>query len=137
MMFSSTEILANGWVIWNVRTMPAAQIRCGGSPVMSRPSSVTRPALGAWKPAMAANRVVLPAPLGPISPTISPAPTSSEARSTALRPPNDFESSRTSSMAGGLFEQTGEPIRQPRDDDDQHDAVDHQAERLHVLERRD
>ena len=99
MMFSRTLILAKGWVIWNVRTMPAAQILCGASPVMSLPSKATRPASGVWKPAMAANSVVLPAPLGPIRPTISPCRTSSDAWSTAFRPPNDLESSRTSSMA--------------------------------------
>ena len=36
----------NGWVIWKVRTMPAAQMRCGGKPVMSLPSKATRPASG-------------------------------------------------------------------------------------------
>src|SRR6188508_3737335 len=136
MMFSRTLMRANGWVIWNVRTMPAAQIRCGARPVMSRPSSTMRPASGLWKPAMAANSVVLPAPLGPISPTISPARTSSDAWSTAFRPPNALERSRTSSMAAAPKE-AGEAVGQPGDDDDQHHAVDDQAERLDVLERRE
>src|SRR5258707_308819 len=136
MMFSRTLILANGWVIWKVRTMPAAQILCGARPVMSRPAKATRPASGVWKPAIAANSVVLPAPLGPISPTISPSRTSSEAWSTAFRPPNDFESSRTSSMARLPSEQAHQAVRQARHDQHQHDAVDHQTERLHVLQRR-
>src|SRR5262245_58523498 len=136
MMFSRTLILAKGWVIWKVRTMPAAQIRCGASPVMSLPSKATRPASGAWKPAMAANSVVLPAPLGPIRPTISPCRTSSEAWSTALRPPNDLERPRTSSMARPAAEQAHQPVGQAGHDQHQHDAVDHEAERLHVLQRR-
>src|SRR5437868_1290825 len=136
MMFWRTLIFANGWVIWKVRTMPAAQILCGASPVMSRPSKATRPASGAWKPAMAANSVVLPAPLGPISPTISPWRTSSEAWSTAFSPPNDLERPRTSSMARLSPEQAHQAVRQSGHDQHQHDAIDHQAERLHVLQRR-
>src|SRR5580704_12169968 len=134
MMFSRTLILAKGCVIWKVRTMPAAQILCGARPVMSLPSKATRPASGAWKPAMAANSVVLPAPLGPIRPTISPWRTSSEAWSTANRPPNDLERSRTSSMARLSPEQAHEPVGQAGHDQHQHDAVDHEAERLHVLQ---
>src|SRR5882724_2242518 len=136
MMFSRTLILAKGWVIWKVRTMPAAQILCGASPVMSCPAKATRPASGGWKPAMAANKVVFPAPLGPIRPTISPSRTSSDAWSTAFRPPNDFESSWTSSMARLPAEQADQAVRQAGHDQHQHDAVDHQAERLHVLQRR-
>src|SRR6185312_8123949 len=133
MMFSRTLMRANGWVIWKVRTMPAAQMRCGARPVMSWPCRVMRPVSGLWKPAMVANSVVLPAPLGPIRPTISPERTSSEAWSTALRPPNALESARTSSMAAAS-EQAGEAVGQAGHDQDQHRAVDDQAERLHVLE---
>src|SRR4029450_5229447 len=136
MMFSRTLILANGWVIWKVRTIPAAQMRWGGKPVRSWPLKAPLPASGAWKPAMAANSVVLPAPLGPIRPTISPWCTSSDAWSTALRPPNDLERPRTSSMGGPSPEQAHQAIRQTRDDQHQHDAVDHEAERLDVLQRR-
>src|SRR3954470_19124585 len=132
MMFSRTLMRAKGCVIWKVRTMPAAQIWCGGKPVMSRPAKVMRPDSGLWKPAIAANSVVLPAPLGPISPTISPAPTSSEACSTAFNPPNALERSRTSSMAAAS-QQARKAVGQAGDDDDQHDAVDDQAERLDVL----
>src|SRR5258708_7801548 len=134
MMCSRTLILAKGWVIWNVRTMPAAQILCGGSPVMSLPSKTTLPASAAWKPAMAANSVVLPAPLGPIRPTISPWRRSSEARSTAKRPPNDLERLRTSSMARPAAEQAHQSVGQARHDQHQHDAIDHETERLHVLQ---
>src|SRR5215469_668823 len=83
---------------------------------------------------MAANSVVLPAPFGPIKPTISPARTSSEASSTAFRPPNDLERLRTSSMSMPP-QKTGEAVRQAGHDQDQHGAIDDQAERLHVLQR--
>ena len=52
----------------------------------SAPSSSTVPVLGT-KPPMAFISVDLPAPLVPISPTISPAATSMETPSTALTPP--------------------------------------------------
>src|SRR6476469_7034740 len=136
MMFSRTLMRAKGWVIWKVRTMPAAQMRCGGRPVMSRPSKAIRPASGLWKPATAANSVVLPAPLGPIRPTISPARTSSDAWSTAFNPPNALETARTSSMTRPAAKQAGETVGQAGDDEDEHRAIDDQAERLHVLQRR-
>src|SRR5476649_576450 len=86
---------------------------------------------------MAANSVVLPAPLGPIRPTISPASTVSEASSTAFSPPNDLERPATSSMTPRLSgEQAHQPVGQARHDQYQHDAVDDQAERLDVLQRR-
>ena len=40
------------------------------------------------------NNVVLPAPLGPISPTISPAPTLSETSESAFKPPKRLEMPR-------------------------------------------
>src|SRR6185437_15639582 len=141
MMFSRTVIFAKGWVIWKVRTMPAAQMRCGGRPAMSRPSKTMRPASGRWKPARAANKVVLPAPFGPIRATISPAWTSRETPSTAFRPPNDLLMPLTSSMAPSSMaihpaEQAGQAVGQTADNQHQHDTVDDQAERLDVLEGR-
>src|SRR6478752_1385156 len=134
MMFSRTLMRANGWVIWKVRTMPAAQMRCGAMPVMSWPCRAMRPPSGLWKPATVANSVVLPAPLGPIRPTISPERTSSDAWSTAFRPPNALERSRTSSMAAAS-QQAREAVGQAGHDQD--GAIDDQAERLHVLQRRE
>src|SRR5471032_869462 len=85
---------------------------------------------------MAANKVVLPAPLGPIRPTISPASTLSEASSTAFNPPNALERPATSSMTLFPREEAHQTIWQARHDQYQHDAVDDQAERLDVLQRR-
>jgi hypothetical protein len=42
--------------------------------------------------------VVLPDPLGPISPRISPSPTESDSPSTATTPPNRLVSPRVSTM---------------------------------------
>ena len=55
------------------RATPARSMISGGRPVTSRPSTVTRPSLGTWSPAIARSRVDLPAPLAPISATSSPA----------------------------------------------------------------
>src|SRR5438105_13978093 len=46
-----------------------------------------RPALTGWNPEMHSINVVLPAPLGPISPTISPDRTSRSISESAARPP--------------------------------------------------
>src|SRR4029450_9601099 len=63
-------------------------MRCAGSPVMSRPSSRTRPSVGGSSPLTVLNSVVLPAPLGPMRPTISPAETFTLTPVSAARPPN-------------------------------------------------
>ena len=55
---------------------------------MSAPSNSTRPVLGVVNPAMIVNSVVLPAPLGPISPVMLPAGTPIDASATASNPPN-------------------------------------------------
>ena len=68
----------------SVRTRPAASRSCGGSVVERSPSKVM-PAVGvAVKPVRASMKVVLPAPLGPISPTIWP---SVDRRATRRRAP--------------------------------------------------
>src|SRR4029450_3686302 len=116
---------------------PRAQMRCGGRPVTSLPRKRTLPASASMKPAMQANSVVLPAPLGPISATISSCLTSSDTRSTAARPPKDFERARTSSTACFLAaprEQTHQAVGQPGDDGDQNRTVDDDAQRLAIAD---
>ena len=71
MTFSNTETSRNGWTIWKVRPIPSRARRCGGWPVISRPSNEMTPLVGRMKPEMVSNSVVLPAPFGPIRPTIS------------------------------------------------------------------
>ena len=70
--FSNTVMSPNGCGIWNERAMPMRQRRGGGKRVMSAPSNRTRPASGAIVPVMMPNRVVLPAPFGPMMPSASP-----------------------------------------------------------------
>ena len=63
--------------------MPRRESSSGDMPVMSSPQNSTPPAVGLIWPRMLLNSVVLPEPLGPITPTISPGPTDSETPSTA------------------------------------------------------
>src|SRR5271157_850300 len=95
---------------------------------------------------MALNSVVLPAPFGPISAQISPAPTRSETSFTAIRPPNRTVTSDTSSRAvmslpmvavaeAGMQSrhQAGKPVRQEQqDEDDQH--AEHQFLKAREIE---
>ncbi len=64
-----------------------------------------RPALGARLPLTISNKVDLPAPLGPISPTTSPARTANETSRSATTPPKLRQMPFTSSagaFTGGL-----------------------------------
>ena len=59
---------------------------------MSRPANFTAPSSGFTTPTTMLNVVVLPAPFGPSSPTISPAPTATETPLTTRRPRYSFAS---------------------------------------------
>src|SRR5262245_29514517 len=59
----------------------------GGRSVMSSPKKRTRPDVGGKSPVIALNRVVLPAPLAPMTARRSPAATSSEMSSIATSAP--------------------------------------------------
>jgi len=74
--FSSTVSRGKGFKIWNVRATPRRLSTSGRSPVIARPSKRTSPVSGARKPVTRLKSVVLPAPFGPMSPTIAPASTS-------------------------------------------------------------
>src|SRR2546427_2364393 len=97
--FSRAVISWKSVVSWNVRTSPRAAIWCGLSPVMSWPSKTIEPRVGRRNPLNRLKQVVLPAPLGPIRPTISPLSTVRSTRLTAARPPNSRVSSRASRIA--------------------------------------
>src|SRR6516162_8599273 len=78
--------------------MPRRQ-RCHGFiGVMSAPSNSTRPPLGGNTPAIMLKSVVLPAPFGPMMPTISPASTEKSSRSMTLSPPKARDSEASSSI---------------------------------------
>src|SRR5437868_10048521 len=58
-----------------------------------------RPSLGGRKPEMIENKVVLPAPFGPISAVMRPGKAANEALFTASRPPKRLETFSTRSRA--------------------------------------
>ena len=70
--FSSTVMRPKLRTTCQVRAMPRRQTRSGRAWEMSAPSSTIRPSSGWSAPLMQLKSVVLPAPLGPIRPTISP-----------------------------------------------------------------
>jgi hypothetical protein len=86
MTFSSAVMLPKSRMFWNVRAIPARTTfsGLGGSFV---PLSVTVPSVGMYMPVRQLKNVVLPAPLGPMRPTISPSWTCMLTSSTAVRPP--------------------------------------------------
>src|SRR5579872_6766091 len=85
-------------VRWNERPRPMPQMRCGGVPVMSRPSSVTVPLSGSRCPVIRLNSVDLPAPFGPITAAIWPVSTVRLTSLTARKPAKDFDRPAISSI---------------------------------------
>src|SRR5262249_5138842 len=77
--------------LWNVRAIPSRVMLCGCIPAMERPAKRTSPDPGWYTPVITLNTVVLPAPLGPITLTISRFPTCRSSSQSACRPPNDSE----------------------------------------------
>jgi hypothetical protein len=105
--FSISVIPGNGRGIWKVRPRPCASRESGGADSTATPSSQIRPEVGFSSPAIRLKSVVFPAPLGPISPTISPGPTSIVTSSTAATPPkrliSDFADKAGRSPLAGFF----------------------------------
>ena len=85
--FSSAVMLPNSRMFWKVRAMPA-RTTLPGFGGRTAPSKTTWPAVGRYIPVRQLKNVVLPAPLGPIRPMISPRATRKFTESTAVRPPN-------------------------------------------------
>src|SRR5262249_29462742 len=77
--------------------MPAVQRRCAFNRVMSTPWSKIWPASASKLPVIRLKSVDLPAPLGPMIPTASPAVTAKSMPSAALTEPKDLERRRVSS----------------------------------------
>src|ERR1700736_5844997 len=106
------------------------------------------PALGSRQPAMIENRVVLPAPFGPMSAVMRPGSAAKDARSTASNPPNRFDTASTGSSGstigalqrcrlsapGGhdavaqIGQNSGDPARRGRNDQNEDASVDHEIE---------
>ena len=84
---SNAEMRANTRVIWNMRINPRRASATVDRRVTSSPSSHTRPDSGTRKPESMLSAVVLPEPLGPMRPRISPPSTVNARSSTAATPP--------------------------------------------------
>src|SRR6266545_7463294 len=98
------------------------------SPVSSVPASEISPLSGLRNPLMMLNRVVLPAPFGPSTPTISPGFTAMSTESSAVMPPKLIETSRVSSSGSRasirspqLHEHVGQSELDPGDPEDERD----------------
>src|SRR5262245_27063384 len=81
-------MVGNSSTFWNVRAIPRLTTRCGAVRSSELPSNSTSPPSGLYRRVMTLKTVVLPAPLGPISPTMPPSSTSNETSSSATMPPN-------------------------------------------------
>ena len=86
--FSSTLISGTSLTCWKVLAMPSLATSCGGALSIFRPSTEIVPPDEVSTPVIRLKVVLLPAPLGPISATISRAWTSKETLLTAITPPN-------------------------------------------------
>src|SRR4051812_41468458 len=85
-------------VIWKERPMPSCERLKAERRVMSWPSNTICPELGGSNPLIRLNRVVLPAPFGPIMLLNSPWRTASETLLTATLPPKARDRSTVSKM---------------------------------------
>ncbi len=94
---SRTVMALNSRTFWNERTSPRRARASGASEVTSSPNALTVPAEGVTNPEMASKRVLLPAPLGPMKPTISPPPTARLTSLSASTPPKRTPSPSTRS----------------------------------------
>src|SRR5438094_6462586 len=84
---------------------------------MSRPSKAMRPALGARSPAICAMKVVLPAPLGPITACTSPGATLKSMPELATKAPKR--------LVSPLTERSSSATAAPQQDHGEHDEAEH------------
>src|SRR5438045_2222302 len=84
---------------------------------MSRPSNAMRPALGASSPAICAMKVVLPAPLGPITACTSPGAT--------VKSMPEFATKAPKRLVRPLTARNGSATAAPEQDHRQHDEAEH------------
>ena len=94
---------------WKLRDRPRAARMSGGRSTTSAPNRETEPSPGRMTPEMTFISVVLPAPLAPMRPTISPGPTVMSGSSRATMPPNRTRTPVTSSGCAELA--SGSPTR--------------------------
>ncbi len=84
---SRAVIDGNRVAFWNERTSPRSARCSGDRRVTSTPSNRTTPESGVTNPLIISKAVVLPAPFGPMRPSVSPGSTESHTSSTATRSP--------------------------------------------------
>ena len=101
-MFSATVRLGTSRASWKLRPRPSMARASGDRFVMSTPWNVILPPSGMRKPEMRSKIVVLPAPLGPIRPRISPWRRWKRVSSTARIPPKRLTRPSTSRTTGAV-----------------------------------
>ena len=94
---SSTDMRPNKARFWKVRLMPRSTIRCGGVLSMLRPPNRISPPAGVYRRLTQLNKVVLPAPFGPIKPSNWRGARSNDTSSSATMPPKRTPTLRTAS----------------------------------------
>src|SRR5689334_19873348 len=110
--------------------MPMRLRACAGSLVMSRSAKKIWPRSTRMRPARRLNRVVLPAPFGPMIARNSPAGTASCTSSTAAMPPKVRRSERASSAWRAICEPAFEELSDAGDSlgHEERNGEDHEAE---------
>src|SRR3954452_13767560 len=79
--------------------MPRRAAACGRiRSIRCSPANTISPAVGRWAPLIRLSSVLLPAPLGPITPSSSPGATSNDRSLKAATPPKRLVTSRTDSV---------------------------------------
>src|SRR2546429_1316188 len=129
----------NGRGIWKVRPIPPLMMACGACPAISDPANSIEPAVGTSVPDSMLKIVLLPEPLGPIRPRISPCSTLNDTLLTAVKPPKRFTRPWTSSttvlllaraLSTGVGSGSRQETRQTKDWSLGSDAI--RTERLQV-----
>src|SRR5262249_10969809 len=92
--FGNRRRFSGPWAI------PRSTMRWAGTPRSDRPSRLMPPPKVGMSPDTTRISVVLPAPLGPITPTVSPAATSSDTPNNVRKEPYPAEISTSDSMIG-------------------------------------
>src|SRR5437660_11173233 len=96
--------------------MPRRVRRCAGIEVMSCPSNTMRPPSVGSEPETQLISVVLPEPLGPISPNRSPGLTAMLTPLSAMKPPKRLVRAVVSSNGAAIASASPHPAHEPADD---------------------
>src|SRR3984957_10984058 len=99
-MFSATVRVPKSSKRWNVRPSPSRARRYEDIPRRSRASRRTHPAFGRCMPVTTLNKVVFPAPFGPIHPVTEPPAALRDTSESPAKPPNRTEMLSTSRPTG-------------------------------------